>query len=248
VKEYPVHPAAAFFPLMDEGDYLEFKADLERRGQQEPIRLLAGKILDGRTRSRACSELGREVLYETLPKDTDPWAYVVSTNLHRRHLTADQRAALAVDLEEKIAPEAKERQKTQAGRGKEGGRGKKKTLPANLREGFSRDRKENESSEKAARLLKVKARKVQAQKAIKKADPVLHEKVKNREITHAQARTEVKRREKRAALLEKAALAADNGQSVTWEIRQGDCLAELAKVEAGSVRLAFADPPYDTPG
>jgi site-specific DNA-methyltransferase (adenine-specific) len=30
-----------------------------------------------------------------------------------------------------------------------------------------------------------------------------------------------------------------------WEIVQGDCIAELAKVERGIVRLAFADPPYN---
>ncbi|MHC4178861.1 MAG: DNA-methyltransferase [Planctomycetota bacterium] len=31
----------------------------------------------------------------------------------------------------------------------------------------------------------------------------------------------------------------------TWEIRQGDVLEELEKIEAGNVRLVFADPPYN---
>jgi DNA modification methylase len=32
---------------------------------------------------------------------------------------------------------------------------------------------------------------------------------------------------------------------LTWNIIHGDCLNELAKIEPGTVRLAFADPPYN---
>ena len=64
--------------------------------------------------------------------------------------------------------------------------------------------------------------------------------------TVSQATVEVKRREKRAELEARAAaVEAAPDRPRRWEVRCGDCLAELAKVEAGSVHLVFADPPYN---
>jgi hypothetical protein len=48
-------------------------------------------LVDGRNRQRACAEAGVEPRYVNLPEDVDLSAYVVSANLHRRHLTAEQK-------------------------------------------------------------------------------------------------------------------------------------------------------------
>src|SRR6266436_1010415 len=99
VKEYKFHPYADLFPMLDENS-VGFKAlveDIEQRGQQEYIRLYEGMILDGRNRYRACQKLGLDIktMDFVLP---DPIGFVLSANLHRRHLNEGQRAMVAAKL------------------------------------------------------------------------------------------------------------------------------------------------------
>lgn len=94
----PVHPIADLFPMMSESEFLEMKADIGRNGQIEEIVVWNGQLLDGRNRLRACTELGLDPNWIELEIDVDPVAWVVSHNLHRRHLTAPQRAMVADKL------------------------------------------------------------------------------------------------------------------------------------------------------
>jgi len=99
VPELKPHPLAEIFPLMDGKTYQELKADIKQNGLQEPITLFEGKILDGRNRYRACLELGIEP--KCLEFDGDyqkAQAWSVSLNLHRRHLTDQQRAIIAAKM------------------------------------------------------------------------------------------------------------------------------------------------------
>src|SRR5262249_13050731 len=66
-------------------------------GIREPIVLFEGKILDGRSRYRACIEAGVEPTF-TVYQGDDPIAYVISLNLRRRHLDESQRAMVAAKL------------------------------------------------------------------------------------------------------------------------------------------------------
>lgn len=59
--------------------------------------LLEFSIIDGRHRWRACSELGIEC-ETTEYTDDDPLGFVVSLNLHRRHLNESQRAMVAAKM------------------------------------------------------------------------------------------------------------------------------------------------------
>jgi N6-adenosine-specific RNA methylase IME4 len=83
------HPAANSFPMMDAKRFAELKADIAANGLREKIKLLGGKILDGRNRHKACLELGKEPQFENC--DGDPWAYVWSLNGERRDLVDEQR-------------------------------------------------------------------------------------------------------------------------------------------------------------
>ena len=66
--------------------------------------------------------------------------------------------------------------------------------------------------------------------------------------TVAQARRAIASQEKREALQARAAEVAATAPAdsePSWQVLVGDCIEELAKVEPGSVRLIFADPPYN---
>jgi site-specific DNA-methyltransferase (adenine-specific) len=61
--------------------------------------------------------------------------------------------------------------------------------------------------------------------------------------TVAQGKRAVERAEKRAAMACKAARAG--GPADSWRIVEGDCCAEMDRMDAGSVRLVVCDPPYN---
>lgn len=97
MKHYEYHPAANIFPLLAGTDFETFCTDIKERGLLEPIWLYDNQILDGRNRYRACQETGVEpdfLIYE----GDDPVAFVVSLNLHRRHLTESQRGSVAAKI------------------------------------------------------------------------------------------------------------------------------------------------------
>ncbi len=91
------HPLSELFPLMQGREFDELVADIKAHGLREPITTLDGMILDGRNRWRACEAAGREPFFETF-RGEDPLAWVVSLNLHRRHLDESQRAMVAAKL------------------------------------------------------------------------------------------------------------------------------------------------------
>ena len=75
----------------------ELAADIRQNKLLQPIVLYQGQILDGRNRYLACGLADVEPEYTEYEGD-DPLGYVLSLNLHRRHLTASQRAALAAEI------------------------------------------------------------------------------------------------------------------------------------------------------
>jgi ParB-like chromosome segregation protein Spo0J len=95
---YDIHPAANLFPMMDDEAFAALKADIATNGLRESIVLWKNKLVDGRNRLKACEELGIQPGESELDEDQDPIAYVVSANLHRRHLTTSQRAEIAAKL------------------------------------------------------------------------------------------------------------------------------------------------------
>lgn len=96
--QYEIHPAATIFPMMDEVSFAALKADIQKNGLEKVITFYQGKVLDGRNRLRACQELGIEPYGEEIEDDGsgtfDPYQWVLSMNLHRRHLTESQRAMI----------------------------------------------------------------------------------------------------------------------------------------------------------
>jgi hypothetical protein len=121
----PIHPAADLFPLMSEAELRELGKDISRNGLQSPIVLFWNDsaqwaLLDGRNRLDAMQLVGMPFelrwdpqssrwhlealsrLANTVRGEThhtlDPYEFVVSANIHRRHLTGEQKRELIAKL------------------------------------------------------------------------------------------------------------------------------------------------------
>jgi protein gp37 len=90
-----IHPIALLLPPMNDAEYKEFKDDILGNGLHNPIILYQDKVLDGRNRYLACKELEIDVWAREWEGGSDPIEYVISQNIHRRHLTAGQRSMVA---------------------------------------------------------------------------------------------------------------------------------------------------------
>lgn len=114
------HPAAKLFPMMVGGDLAALIADIRENGQREPIIIHEGLILDGRNRFAACEKLGIKPVTAKWDRAGTPEAFVISMNLHRRHLNESQRGLIAGKLatrtrEETLIPNAFGRGKLDVG-------------------------------------------------------------------------------------------------------------------------------------
>jgi ParB-like chromosome segregation protein Spo0J len=95
-KILEAHPIAALFPMLEPDELAELATDIAENGLQVPIVLDSkGHILDGRNRYEACVMANVEPQFETFDgSEEEAKAYVLSINVHRRHLTKGQMAML----------------------------------------------------------------------------------------------------------------------------------------------------------
>ena len=99
MKTIQPHKLAAIFPPLTEEEQAALNEDVRAHGLKMPITLYEGKTLDGRHRDIACRETGTKPKYEQFKgTHAQAVAFVMSANLHRRHLTVSQRAAIAAQL------------------------------------------------------------------------------------------------------------------------------------------------------
>tara|TARA_Y100000296_G_scaffold53313_1_gene61067 strand:+ start:265 stop:1269 length:1005 start_codon:yes stop_codon:yes gene_type:complete len=157
--------------MMGEEELGELADDIMLNGLHQPIVLYQGQILDGRNRYQACELAGIESDCTEYEGD-DPLGYVLSLNLHRRHLTASQRAALAAEIANM----------TQADAGKAHGRGQDSS--GKIAEAISQP--------EAAEKLDVSERYVREAKKIQEESPEHFDKVKSGELSLQQAKRELR--------------------------------------------------------
>ena len=95
-SEMEYHDYANLFPMMNTEEIKMLCQDMQEHGYDvsQPITLFNGLILDGRNRQKAADTVGIVPEYEEYTGN-DPLAFVISHNLHRRHLNETQRAIVA---------------------------------------------------------------------------------------------------------------------------------------------------------
>jgi N6-adenosine-specific RNA methylase IME4/ParB-like chromosome segregation protein Spo0J len=92
------HPLSELFPLMQGREFDELVADMKANGLREPIWTYEGQILDGRNRWRACEAAQLAHRPMRVYEGDNALKFVISLNLHRRHLDEGQRGAVAAKL------------------------------------------------------------------------------------------------------------------------------------------------------
>jgi N6-adenosine-specific RNA methylase IME4 len=92
------HPLANIFPLLKTEELANLAADIQANGLREPIWTHNNQIIDGRNRYLACAKLGVTPEQRKWSGKGSLAAFVVSLNLHRRHLSESQRAMVAAKL------------------------------------------------------------------------------------------------------------------------------------------------------
>lgn len=103
------HPVADIFPMIEGEDFDAFCQDIKENGQRTPVDTYEGRIIDGRNRYRANEALGRQTTFVEWDGKGSMVEYVISKNLHRRHLTTGQKAMLGAKIREALRVEADKR-------------------------------------------------------------------------------------------------------------------------------------------
>lgn len=179
---YEIHPLAELIPPMTEHEFSDLVRGLETEGfrSDEPLVIYEGQILDGRHRYRASRQLGIEAPTRLFDGD-DPVGYVISKNLHRRHLTPSQIAMTAAEALPHLEEEARKRQGRRSDLEETSVPVGTEVLPAGSKR----------AAAEAAEMTGASTRSVGRAKRVKEADPALAERVKAGEISLTKAEEKV---------------------------------------------------------
>lgn len=185
-----VHDAATLLPWMSAEEYLGLKNDADKYGFLEPVTITSDRhVLDGRNRLCASLELEKDVRLEIRDCE-NPLVFVLSKNLHHRHLTVGQRAVLALDV--KVAFEAEAKKKSKANL-TPGNPKSIEVIDLSPRKGSGKE--EEKSVSRAAKTTQVSRASVQRAQVVKDIAPDLLQAVKQGEMAIDAAHKEAKKRQ-----------------------------------------------------
>lgn len=174
------HPLAALIPAMSDDEYARLRDDIAANGLIDPITLYEDQVLDGRHRLRACEDAGVNPRFTHYDGES-PAQFVISHNLHRRHLTTGQRTMIALDFMPHLHAEAK-------GPGRQGTRHDLTSVSADTEVPRHRSR----ASKEAGELVGVSSGTVDRGKRVAKERPDLAEKLRAGEMTVMAAHDQVR--------------------------------------------------------
>lgn len=96
---YELHPLCTLFPRVTGAEFAALVEDIKANGLRQPIVLHQGMILDGGNRYRACIDGGIDPVFTEFDGGNIV-SFVLSANLHRRHLSAGQQAAIVASAQD----------------------------------------------------------------------------------------------------------------------------------------------------
>jgi ParB-like chromosome segregation protein Spo0J len=183
IGDYTVHPVASLLPKLEGAARDELKQSLLQHGQQQPIVVKDGVLWDGRNRLEILLELGKEPVIQEYAGTLPPAEFILAANVHRRHLTDTQRAAIGVDiLHWQETQQAKQRQAHRALVGNQ------TKSPANANE--------RKASARIADKVKVSRDRVEQVIKVKKHAPELMDSLKSGKMELPDAKKVVSERSK----------------------------------------------------
>jgi N6-adenosine-specific RNA methylase IME4/ParB-like chromosome segregation protein Spo0J len=181
------HPEASLIPSLTAAEYRALVADVEGRGIVTPLAITRARVVvDGHQRLRAAYELGLDRLPVRVVAPGDEVVYMLLAAIRRRHLTASQKAALALELAsyEELRAQARVRQRQNLAQHAEVA-----TLPPR-----------GKTREHLAEIAGVSARTAQDVISVYEGDPALFEQVKAGTLAAPLAARRVRRAKRDAAL------------------------------------------------
>jgi ParB-like chromosome segregation protein Spo0J len=200
---YAAHSIANLFPMMLDEEFEALKADIKKHGLRDPITIYENKILDGRNRYKACLELKIEPDVVVVERE-NPWDFVKSKNISRRHLSESQRAAIGAELvlgskdwvekHARLQAEANEKRRESMKGRRNASKDKDKNSDPPRGGSLSEQPKKARAAVEVAEKAKVGVTTAERAIRVMKNAPDLHEKVKKGEMKVATANNEVKRR------------------------------------------------------
>lgn len=150
MKALESHPIANVFPMMTEDEHSTLLGSMRGVGfdPSKPVILYEGKILDGRNRYKAASELGLDVPFrQWTDADGNPWELVRRENTARRDLEASTKAACVLQLVRGSSAweEAKEAARSAGNAARTAGLKRGKEPPTSLRRSSDEKRRSDDS-------------------------------------------------------------------------------------------------------
>lgn len=94
-----LHPLCTLFPRLAGAEFEALRDDIKANGLRQPIVLHEGMILDGGNRYRACLDAGVDPKFQDFAGG-NLVSFVLSANLHRRHLSLGQHAAIVASAQD----------------------------------------------------------------------------------------------------------------------------------------------------
>ncbi len=230
-----VHPVAEMFPLLSKDELQELADDIKQNGLLQRIVLQGDTILDGRNRVTACRLAGVEPQYTQYGGDS-PVSFIIASNLHRRHLTRNQKIALGIELEPHFAAEAKKRQA-------HGLTAPGKTLVENVPQASKPP--EMKSRDQAAAAVGVSGKTISKVKAIKARAPEKFQEIVAGKKTVARVEKEIRAAEAKAALARaQAEIDAERRRNLNAVCDLRVCSCQELFASGIKPDAVITDPPY----
>lgn len=235
---------------MDEKRLGELALDIQQNGQQVPIRLLDGALIDGRNRLAACRIANVQPIFDYLPDGTNPWQVAWTFNGQRRDLNDAQRYLLWADCakgddawqaEQLRIQDAANKARAEAAKAQES-RGNRYTQTPDSRGGATNggttskpaakpaDDKPNRTSDKKAEAAGVSRKTVEMADTLANKRPDLIAQVKAGETTLSKAHTQAKKDEQLAKLTDISAQEVKAAQGV-YDVIVIDPPWQMEKIE-----------------